>query len=136
MSKRERFLSEMTENIRSPYEAEWEGEEGGGKFRNLVEEEYFQRVIDNIQPEAVILDLACGDGRHTLRLAERVGEVVGLDFSHNSLAKAKKKFIAHEKKVKEFAKKNPHKAAAIAAGLGVVVGASLGVLLAKGKRKK
>ena len=52
------------------------------------------------------------------------------------LARARKKYLATEKKVKAFASKNPEKAAAIAAGLGVVVGASLGALLARGKRKR
>jgi len=86
----------MAENIRLPYEAKWEGYAAGGEFRNQVEEEYFQHIVDNTEPEAVILDLACGDGRHTLRFAERVAEVVGLDLSHNSLAKAKKKCLAKD----------------------------------------
>ena len=83
MNKRENFLSAIQENIRAPYEADLEGEEGGGKFRNQVEEKHFQHFIDNTQPEYTILDLACGDGRHTLRLAERVGKVIGIDFSRN-----------------------------------------------------
>ena len=91
MGKRERFLSEMAENTRLPYEAEWEGYAAGGEFRNQAEEGYFQRIVENTGPEAVILDLACGDGRHTLRFAERVGEVVGLDSSHVSLVKAEGK---------------------------------------------
>jgi len=91
VTRRQHFLSEMLENIRLPYEAKWDGPAAGGEFRNQVEEEYFQQFVDNTEPQAVILDLACGDGRHTLRVAERVGEVVGLDLSHNSLAKAKKK---------------------------------------------
>jgi len=96
VSKRERFLSEMLENIRLPYEAKWEGYAAGGEFRNQTEEEYFQQIVDNTEAKAVILDLACGDGRHTLRLAERVGEVVGFDLSHNSLVKAKKKCLAKD----------------------------------------
>ncbi len=96
MSKRERFLSEMTENIRSPYQAEWEGYAAGGKFRNQAEEEYFLHIVDNAESQAVILDLSCGDGRHTIRFAERVGEVVGLDLSRNSLAKAKKKSLVKD----------------------------------------
>ena len=81
VSKRERFLSEIAENIRSPYEAKWEGYAAGGEFRNQTEEEYFQQIVDKTEPKAVMLDLACGDGRHTLRFAERVGEVVGFDLS-------------------------------------------------------
>lgn len=96
MAKRERFLSEMAENIRLPYEVEWEGYAAGGEFRNQVEEECFQYTVDKTEPKAVILDLACGDGRHTLRFTERVAEVVGLDLSHNSLAKAKKKCLVKD----------------------------------------
>ena len=40
------------------------------------------------------------------------------------LAKAKKSVAAAEKKVKSFAKKNPQKALAIAAGIGAVLGAA------------
>jgi SAM-dependent methyltransferase len=86
----------MAENIRLPYEAEWEGYAAGGEFRNQTEEEYFQQTVNNTEPKAVILDLACGDGRHTLRLAERVVEVVGLDLSRNSLTKAKKKCLVKD----------------------------------------
>lgn len=93
MSKRERFLSEMIENIRLPYEAEWEGYAADGKFRNRTEEEYFQYTVDGTTPHAVILDLACGDGRHTVRFADRVGEVVGIDLTRNSLEKAKKRCL-------------------------------------------
>lgn len=96
MSKRERFLSEMIENIRLPYQAEWEGYAADGEFRNRTEEEYFQYTIDKTEPQAVILDLACGDGRHTLRFAERVSEVVGIDLTLNSLAKAKKRCLAKD----------------------------------------
>ena len=91
MNKRERFLTEIQENILAPYEADSEGEEGDGKFRNQVEEKHFHYFVDNSQPEHTILDLACGDGRQTLRLAERVGKVIGIDFSRNNLEKAKKK---------------------------------------------
>ncbi len=98
MSKRERFISEMAENSRSPYEYERESyaEEGFGEFGFQAEGEYFQYMVDKTTPVAVILDLACGDGRHTLRFAETVGEVVGLDFSRKSLMLAKKKCLAKD----------------------------------------
>jgi len=88
----------MLENIRSPYEVESKGyaEEIIGEFENQAEEEYFRYIVDKTEPKAVILDLACGDGRHTLRFAERVGEVVGLDLSHNNLVKAKKKCLVKD----------------------------------------
>jgi ubiquinone/menaquinone biosynthesis C-methylase UbiE len=98
VAKRERFLSEMAENIRLPYEVEWEGyvEEAGGEFGNQTEEEYFQYIVDKTEPKAAILDLACGDGRHTLRFAESVENVVGLDLSHRDLAKAKQKCLVKD----------------------------------------
>jgi len=87
----------MSENIRLPYEVESESyaeEAIGGEFRYQTEEEYFQHLLDRTEPKTVVLDLACGDGRHTQRLAASVGNVVGLDFSRNSLTKAKKKCLA------------------------------------------
>lgn len=46
----------------------------------------------HLSPGARVLDLACGRGRHSVQLAERGFEVVGLDISENSIADAK----AHE----------------------------------------
>ena len=96
MDKREEFLSEMMESSRLPYEVECEGyvEDMIGEFESLVEDEYFQHTVDKTGPESVILDLACGDGRHTLRFTESVQNVVGLDFSHESLVSARKKCLA------------------------------------------
>jgi len=97
VSKRERFLSKMLEDIRLPYEVEYEVEsKGHAEFENQTEEEYFQYIVDKTEPKSVILDLACGDGRHTLRFAESVENVVGLDFSHNGLVKAKKKCLTKD----------------------------------------
>lgn len=46
------------------------------------------RLLDYLQPEpdARMLDLACGKGRHALFLANRGYEVVGLDLSFQSIA--------------------------------------------------
>jgi SAM-dependent methyltransferase len=93
MRKRERFLSEVLRDIRLPYEVE---SKGHAEFENETEEEYFQYTVDEAEPRAVILDLACGDGRHTLRFADSVESVVGLDFSHNGLVKAKKRCLAKD----------------------------------------
>ena len=49
------------------------------------------------------------------------------------IGKAKKKIIDAEKKVGEYAKKNPMKALAIAAGVGAVLGATAAALM---KRRK
>ena len=49
------------------------------------------------------------------------------------IGKAKKKIIEAEKKVEAYAKKNPMKALAIAAGVGAVLGAAATALM---KRRK
>ncbi|MBN1544130.1 hypothetical protein JW898_01560 [Candidatus Woesearchaeota archaeon] len=54
--------------------------------------------------------------------------------AHAELKKAKTKFMTHEKKVREYAKKNPEKALAIAVAVGAALGA-VAVAVAKRKRK-
>ena len=51
-------------------------------------------------------------------------------------AKIKKQMDATAKKVEGYVKKNPEKAAAIAAGIGMALGAVAGVLASGGKKKK
>lgn len=43
----------------------------------------------SLKPEDKILDLACGHGRHSIELAKRGFNVVGLDYSEPFIAKAK-----------------------------------------------
>jgi cyclopropane fatty-acyl-phospholipid synthase-like methyltransferase len=43
----------------------------------------------SLAPGSRVLDLACGRGRHSIYLAEKGFEVVGLDYSANSIAEAK-----------------------------------------------
>ena len=50
-------------------------------------------------------------------------------------AKIKKQMDATAKKVEEFVKKNPEKAAAITAGIGMALGTVAGILAGKGKKK-
>lgn len=71
MNERERFLADMTENVLLPYEVsqEYEGKDVG-EFENPLEE-YFQHFVTLVGPRALVLDLACGDGRHTLSLTDR-----------------------------------------------------------------
>ncbi len=45
-----------------------------------------------------VLDVACGTGRHTLRLAGEGADVTGIDFSEGMLAKAREKSGAHSAK--------------------------------------
>lgn len=90
--KRQDFLSELTKSILLPYEAsEVYEEEIVGEFENQFETDYFNRFLNLIGREGIILDLACGDGRHTLQLSERASHVVALDLSPNNLKMARKK---------------------------------------------
>ncbi len=63
------------------------------KKRDFKEAEYF---IDNLisflnpKPDAKMLDLACGAGRHSLFLNKKGYEVTGVDLSENSIEEAKK----------------------------------------------
>lgn len=53
------------------------------------ETEYFARIL-NLEPNHLILDLCCGQGRHTLELARRgFKNVEGLDRSHYLIQKAR-----------------------------------------------
>lgn len=91
-ARRKRFLSEITQSILLPYEAsEIYEEEIVGEFENQFEAEYFNYFLAEIGEKDLILDLACGDGRHTLQLSKKVNHVVAFDFSSNNLNMAKKK---------------------------------------------
>lgn len=51
------------------------------------------------------------------------------------LRKAKEKFMKQEKKVRNYVKKNPEKAVAIAAGLGAAIGAAVSVVARRKKKR-
>jgi len=90
--KRKRFLSEITESILFPYEVSRIYEEQiVGEFENQFEAEYFNEFLNILGERGFILDLACGDGRHTLQLSKKVNHVVALDLVPNNLKMAKKK---------------------------------------------
>jgi ABC-type sugar transport system substrate-binding protein len=58
-------------------------------------------------------------------------------FAAKELKKAKAELTKAGKKVEDFVKKNPEKAAIIAAGVGAAVGAAItGLLTKKAKKKK
>jgi ubiquinone/menaquinone biosynthesis C-methylase UbiE len=68
----------------------------------LLEEPHVVRLLGDVHGLAV-LDVACGTGRHTVRLAEAGAHVIGVDFSEGMLAKARDKagasgarFIQHD----------------------------------------
>ena len=52
----------------------------------------------------------------------------------SELRKAKAKFIAHERKVREQIKRNPEKAVLIAAGVGAALGSVAVALIARRRR--
>jgi ubiquinone/menaquinone biosynthesis C-methylase UbiE len=91
---REKFLREIFENIILPYELSGGYEEEVvGEFENKFEEEYFHHFTSFVKPKAQVLDLACGDGRHTLKLSDNVEHVIAFDLSSNNMEKAKKKCL-------------------------------------------
>jgi len=95
--RRRIFFSEMTKNILQPYEASRIYEEQiVGEFENQFEKEYFNCFIAEIGEKGIILDLACGDGRHTLQLSKNANFVVAFDFSLNNLFMARKKCLGCE----------------------------------------
>ena len=48
----------------------------------VLEEPHVERMLGNVT-RLSILDVGCGTGRHSIRLAQRGGKVTGLDFSVN-----------------------------------------------------
>ncbi len=62
------------------------------KDRDVTEAEAFvDRLVEflNVQKGLRVLDLACGKGRHSVRLHKLGYEVIGLDLSEESIAEAK-----------------------------------------------
>lgn len=62
--------------------------------RDEVEADQFVREISNklqITPDALILDLACGTGRHVETLSRIAGNVIGIDLSKNSILEARQR---------------------------------------------
>ena len=91
MTKRKRFLKDIIlESILPPYEVdEAYEEEPTDVFQDSVERTYFNNFIKLVGSNGRVLDLACGSGRHTIRLAEKVRHVTALDLSHKQLYKAR-----------------------------------------------
>lgn len=90
--KREQFLLEIVESILFPYEvSKIYEEEIIGEFENEFEAKYFDDFLQALGRRGLILDLACGDGRHTARLSKAADNVVALDLSSNNLRMAKRK---------------------------------------------
>jgi len=90
--KRTKFILAMMKNVIKPYEmSEKYEEETFGEFENEVEKSFFSSFFNLIEKPELILDLACGDGRHTSELCKRTQFVVGVDFSNKNIVKASRK---------------------------------------------
>ena len=64
--------------------------DGGGNALLPLEEPVVDQLLGDVN-DLTVLDLACGTGRHALRLAAAGAHVTGLDFSSGMLAKAQAK---------------------------------------------
>ena len=64
-------------------------------YKNRDEDEannFIENLIDKLKldPESEVLDLACGKGRHALKMSDYFQKVTGIDLSKNSINIAKK----------------------------------------------
>lgn len=59
-----------------------------GEYRTRLETHYILRQLGNILSEKKLLDLGCGTGRITQALVQRRAEVIGVDYSIQSLREA------------------------------------------------
>ncbi len=58
-------------------------------------ERQVQFIENTLKPQGLILDLACGTGRHMIPLSKEGYDVVGLDISRNLLKIAKTRLEQH-----------------------------------------
>jgi len=58
---------------------------------------FIDKLIDYLQPKpgSLMLDIACGRGRHSVQLASKGFDVTGIDLSERSIEKAKRKENDH-----------------------------------------
>ena len=75
-----------TGRFRSPFD-----DNSDFKHNELGAEKFINRLIDYLQPQphSVMLELACGNGRHALLLASKGFDVTGIDVSIDSISDAK-----------------------------------------------
>jgi len=87
----------MIKNAMKPYKmSETYEEEIIGEFENEIEKDFFRFFFSLIEQPKLILDLACGDGRHTGKLCDGMRLVVGVDLSNNNIVRASTKLSDRE----------------------------------------
>jgi len=71
---------------------------GGGGFQSILIAPTVEKML-NIQPGERVLDIACGNGIFSRRLAELGASVVASDFSPNLIERAKQRTIHHTERI-------------------------------------
>jgi len=67
------------------------------KRENEEAASFIDKLINHLKPSpsAMMLDIGCGTGRHSVQLASKAFDVTGIDISGNSILQAKKKENDH-----------------------------------------
>jgi 2-polyprenyl-3-methyl-5-hydroxy-6-metoxy-1,4-benzoquinol methylase len=68
---------------------------------NDGEDEFDAKMLDACVGR-VVLDVGCGDGLFTIRMAERAKEVIGVDFSRIAISEARKNLANSSRKNLRF----------------------------------
>ena len=58
-------------------------------------DEFIQRLLESLDllPRSILLDLACGSGRHSISISKEGYQVYGIDLSENSIELAKSRNV-------------------------------------------
>ena len=92
-------LNEETRRIWNRIAEWWDGRIGqGNQFQNQLIEPASEKLLA-VQNGDLILDIACGAGRFTRRLADLGARVVAFDFSENFIRIAKMKALREKKDI-------------------------------------
>ena len=83
LNKRMKFIVNAIKDAMIPYDI------SGEEYPSLYEKEYLNFFLAQIKEASMILDLACGNGRHLPDLCKNADYVVGLDLSVSNLKRAK-----------------------------------------------
>jgi ubiquinone/menaquinone biosynthesis C-methylase UbiE len=65
------------------------GDERLSEEATMEQLDCYQRLLHPLDRQSIVADIACGDGRHTLPMAESYGAVVGVDIDEGLLQRAK-----------------------------------------------